>query len=153
MLLLCFSSQAPILSFSGHCRHEHLRELAGAGAPGTSLRLEITILTPQTQRQVLVMAIPTDCIDGDIAGEHEIPEDTDWDTPDLGRLKMNQLLPLVALALSRPEKALRWLLSQLLRYSFCTVCWTGIKRMLLALHECEGLVFPCRQALHRLLCY
>ena len=28
--------------------------------PGTSLRLEITILTPQTHRQVLVVAMPLD---------------------------------------------------------------------------------------------
>ena len=36
--------------------------------------------------------------------------------------KCNGLLPLVALALSRPEKALQCLLSQLLRYSFCGIC-------------------------------
>ena len=76
MLLLCFSSQAPIPSFTGRCRQEHVRELAGALAPGTSLRLEITILTPETQRQVLIMAMPPDYMDGGIAGKHEIPEDT-----------------------------------------------------------------------------
>ena len=37
------------------------------------------------------MAIPTDCIDGDIAGEHEIPEDTDWGALDLGRLETQQV--------------------------------------------------------------
>ena len=63
MLLLCFSSKAPTPSFTGHCRQEHFRELAGALAPGTSLRLEITILTPQTHRQVLVMAMPLDYMD------------------------------------------------------------------------------------------
>ena len=62
-------------------------------------------------------------------------------------------LPVVALALSRPEKALQWLWSQLLRYSFCTVCWTGIKRMMLTLHEYERRFFPHRLALHHLLCY
>ena len=63
MLLLCFSSQAPIPSFTGRCRQEHIRELAGALAPGMSLRLEITILTPETQRQVPVMAMPLDYMD------------------------------------------------------------------------------------------
>ena len=27
---------------------------------------------------------------GDIDGEHDIPEDTDWGTPDLGRLETQQ---------------------------------------------------------------
>ena len=90
MLFLCFSSQTPIASFTGHCKYEHIRELAGALAPETSLRLEITVPTPETQRQVLVMAMPPDCMDGDIAGEHEIPQNTDWGTPDLGRLETQQ---------------------------------------------------------------
>uniref|UniRef100_A0A8B9WR80 Beta/gamma crystallin 'Greek key' domain-containing protein n=1 Tax=Bos mutus grunniens TaxID=30521 RepID=A0A8B9WR80_BOSMU len=67
MLLLCFSSHTPIPSFTGHCRQEHIRELAGAGAPGTSLRLEIIILTQETQKQILVTAMPPDCMDGNIA--------------------------------------------------------------------------------------
>ena len=58
-LLLCFSSQAPIPSSAGHCRQECFRELAGALAPGPSLRLEVAILTAETQRQVLVMATST----------------------------------------------------------------------------------------------
>ena len=90
MLLLCFSSHTPIPSFTGHCRQEHIRELAGAGAPGTSLRLEIIILTQETQKQILVTAMPPDCMDGNIAGEHNIPEDTDQGTPDLGGLEMYQ---------------------------------------------------------------
>ena len=36
--------------------------------------------------------------------------------------KCNGLLPLVILALSGPEEALQWLLSQILRYSFCGIC-------------------------------
>ena len=43
--------------------------------------------------------------------------------------KCNGPLPLVVLALRRPEKALQWLLFQLLRYSFCGICG----------HELEGL--------------
>ena len=36
--------------------------------------------------------------------------------------KYSRLLPLVMLAFSGPEEALQWLLSQLLRYSFCGNC-------------------------------
>ena len=90
MLLFCFSSHTRFPSFTGHCRQEHIRQLAGDVAPGTSLRPEIIILTPETQRQILVMAMPLDCVDGDITGEHEIPGDTDQGTPDLGRLEMQQ---------------------------------------------------------------
>ena len=36
--------------------------------------------------------------------------------------KYSRLLPLVMLALSGPEEALQWLLSQLLRYSSCGIC-------------------------------
>ena len=36
--------------------------------------------------------------------------------------KYSGLLPLVKLALSGPEEALLWLLSQLLRYPFCGIC-------------------------------
>ena len=89
MLLFCFSSHTRFPSFTGHCRQEHIRQLAGDVAPGTSLRLEIIILTRETQKQVLVMAMPLDCMDGDTAGEHKIPEDTDQGTPDLGRLEIH----------------------------------------------------------------
>ena len=34
----------------------------------------------------------------------------------------NEFLSLVMLALSGPEEAFQWLLSQLLRYSFCGIC-------------------------------
>ena len=34
--------------------------------------------------------MPLDCMDGDIAGEREIPEDTDQGTPDLGRLEIHR---------------------------------------------------------------
>ena len=67
--------------------------------------------------------------------------------------KWSRLLPLVVLALRGPEKALRWLSSQFLRYSFCTVCWSGIEMLTLTHHEHERLFFPHRPALHHLLCY
>ena len=45
--------------------------------------------------------------------------------------KCNGLLPLVALALSRPEKALQWLLFHLLRYSFCGICGNEVEGLAL----------------------
>ena len=41
--------------------------------------------------------------------------------------KYNEFLPLVKLALSGPEEAFQWLLSQLLRYSFCGICGNETK--------------------------
>ena len=41
-----------------------------------------------------------------IAGDHEVFEDTDKELQDLVRLEVQGLLPLVVLALSRPEEAL-----------------------------------------------
>ena len=65
--------------------------------------------------------------------------------------KSSTLLPLVMLALSRPENAW-WLWSQLLRYSFCTICATGIERLTLTLHDQDRLSFHCWPTLHHLLC-
>ena len=45
--------------------------------------------------------------------------------------KCNGLLPLVVLALSRPEKALQWLLFHLLRYSFCGICGNELEGLAL----------------------
>ena len=39
----------------------------------------------------------------------------------------NEFLSLVMLALSGPEEAFQWLLSQLLRYSFCGICGNETK--------------------------
>ena len=104
-----------------------MRELAGPLAAETAPRLEITIMTPETQRQVLVMAMPLDCVVETLMvsmivltqiGEPQIW--ADW--------KHSRLLPLVVPALNEPEKALWWLLFQFLRFFFfCTLCWTGIE--------------------------
>ena len=45
--------------------------------------------------------------------------------------KCNGFLPLVTLALSGPEEALQWLLSQLLRYSFCGICGNELEGLAL----------------------
>ena len=64
------------------------------------------------------MAVPPIYVDRSTAGEQEVSEDTDQRLEDLFRLEV----PLVVLAISRREKALQWLLSQLPRYSFCGIC-------------------------------
>ena len=48
------------------------------------------------------------------SGVPEVEGYSDW--------KYNEFLPLVMLALSGPEETFQWLLSQLLRYSFCGIC-------------------------------
>ena len=45
--------------------------------------------------------------------------------------KYSGLLPLVKLALSGPEEALLWLLSQFLRYSFCGICGNELEGQVL----------------------
>ena len=45
--------------------------------------------------------------------------------------KYSGLLPLVKLALSGPEEALLWLLSQLLRYPFCGICGNELEGLAL----------------------
>ena len=59
------------------------------------------------------------------------------------RLKVthNGLLPLVTLALSGPEEAFQWLLSQLLRYSFCGICGNELEGLDLITRG-EKLLFP-----------
>ena len=66
--------------------------------------------------------------------------------------KCNGLLPLVALALSGPEEALWWLLSQLLRYSFCGICRNELEGLTLIAREQKSL-FPHWPTLHHLFCY
>ena len=55
-------------------------------------------------------------------GDHEVFEDTDRELQDLVKLEVQWASSFVALALSGPEEALWWLLSQLLKYSFCGIC-------------------------------
>ena len=66
--------------------------------------------------------MPLIYVDKSTAGDHEVFEDIDWECRICSDWKCNGLLPLVVLAVSRPEKALQWLLSQLPRYSFCGIC-------------------------------
>ena len=66
--------------------------------------------------------------------------------------KYSGLLPLVVLALSGPEEALQWLLSQLLRYSFCGVCGNELEGLMLLAWGQKSL-FPHWPTLWNLFCY
>ena len=74
----------------------------------TSLRLEVTGLAacPRGQgseSESSVMAVPPVYIDRSADGDHEVFEDTDWESQDLLRLEIQwAFLPLVALAFSGP---------------------------------------------------
>ena len=60
---------------------------------------------------------------------------TDQELQDLVRLEVQWALPLVVLALSRPEKALQWLLFHLLRYTFCRICGNELEGLALMLED------------------
>ena len=66
--------------------------------------------------------------------------------------KCNGLLPLVVLAISRPEKALQWLLSQLPRYSFCGICGNELEGLALVARGQKS-PFPLWPTLHNPFCY
>ena len=55
--------------------------------------------------------------------------------------KCSSLLPLVMSALSEPEETFQWLLSQLLRYSFCGICWNELEGLALITQRKNSL-FP-----------
>ena len=66
--------------------------------------------------------------------------------------KYSTLLPLVMLALSGPEEALQWLLSQFLRYCFCGICGNKLKGLALITWGQKSF-FPHWPALHHFFCY
>ena len=74
----------------------------------------------------------------------EVKRYSDW--------KYNEFLPLVTLALGGPEKAFQWLLSQLLRYSFCGIRGNEMEGPFLIMQGQKSL-FPHWPALHHLFCY
>ena len=81
------------------------------------------------------MAVSPIYMDRSNAGDHEVFEDTDQELQDLVRLEVQWALPLVVLALSRPEKALQWLLFHLLRYTFCGICGNELEGLALMLED------------------
>ena len=66
--------------------------------------------------------------------------------------KCNGPLPLVVLALRRPEKALQWLLFQLLRYPSCGICGNELEGLALVAWGQKS-PFPRWPNLHHLFCY
>ena len=136
-----------------HCRQEHSWELGGALTPGTFLRLEVVPLAaclgPTTWKWILVTAVHLVYMDGGTPsvatvrflrtqiGNSRIWSDWKCDG-----------LHLVRLALSGPEEVLQWLLSQLLRYSFCVICGNELEG--LALIAQQKSLFPRWLALHHL---
>ena len=70
--------------------------------------------------------------------------------------KCNGLLPLVVLALSRPEKALQRLLLHLLRSSLCGICGNELEGLALPaikLEDKKNSRFPLWLTIHHLSCY
>ena len=100
---------------------EHFQEQGGALAPGTSLRLEVTLLAaclrgqrPESESlsrlsrlSMWIKALLVPVRFWEIGSCRIWP---DW--------KCSGPLPLIVLGLSGPEEALWWVLSQLLGYSF-----------------------------------
>ena len=66
--------------------------------------------------------------------------------------KCNEFFPFITLALSGQEEAFQWLLSQLLRYSFCGICGNKLEGLALITRGQKSL-FPHWPALHNLFCY
>ena len=67
--------------------------------------------------------------------------------------KCNGLLPLVVLALSGPEEALWWFLSQLLRYFFLRNLWKWTGRIGPSSSRTKKSLFPHWPTLQHLFCY
>ena len=90
---------------------------------------------PAAWKWVFVLAAPLVYVVWSTAGDREVSEDTDQELQDLVRLEVQWALPLVVLALSRPEKALQWLLFHLLRYTFCGICGNELEGLALMLED------------------
>ena len=69
-------------------------ERGGSLAPEMFLRLEVTLLAvwlrgqPAKWKWVFIMAVPPIYVDRSTAGDHEVSEDTDWESQDLVRLEV-----------------------------------------------------------------
>ena len=70
-------------------------------------------------------------MDRSTVGDHEVLRTQIGNPRIRSDWKCNGLLPLVMLALSRPEEGPQWLLSPLLRYSFCGICGDGPEKLTL----------------------
>ena len=147
--------EAPSLARSWKLQ-EHVWEQGGALVPGTSLRLEVILLagcfrvqSPKSKSLswlylwsmwVEALLVTMRFLNTQI-GNCRI-----WSAWNCGRL------PLVVLALSRPEKALQWLVPQLPRYSSCGICGKELDGMALVTWGPKSL-FPHWLTLHSPFCY
>ena len=115
---------------------EHVWEQGRALAPGTSLRLEVTLLAAASGASDLKVSPCHGCA-SDLCGQkyywwlwgfwgHRLG------IADLVRLEVEWASSFVVLALRKPEKALWWPLSQLPRYTFCGICGNELEGMALA---------------------
>ena len=96
------------------------------------------------------MAVSPIYVHGSTAGDHEVFEDTDWELQDLVRLEL-QWASSFGSAVRGSEEAVWWLLSQLLRYSFCGICGNELEGLALVARGQKSL-FPCWPILHTLFC-
>ena len=138
------------------CRQENIWELDGTLAPGTSLRLKVPLLAACLRQQwseseslswPYLRSIWMETLLTTVRFlRTQVGNPRIWSDR-----KGNGPLLLVMLALSKPQEALRWLLSQLLRYSFCGICGNELEGLALIARGQKSL-FPCFPALHHLFC-
>ena len=137
--------EAPSLARSQKLQ-QHIWEWGGALTPGTSLRLEVTLLAT--------------CLKGQGPESESSSWLCLWSTwievllmtimflrTQIGnfRLEAQWASSFGNAAFSRQEEALWWLLSQLPRYSSCGIYGDELKG--------QNLLFPCWPTLHHLFCY
>ena len=106
---------------------------------------------PVTWKWILVTAVSYMCIEALLVTMRFLRTQT-GNCRILSDRNCNGLLPLEALALGRPEKALWWLLSQFLRYFFCGSCGNELEGLALVAWGQKSL-FPHWPTLHNLFCY
>ena len=126
--------EAPSLARSGTLQ-EHIWELGGTLASGTSLRLEITLLAACLRGQSPKSeSLSWLCLQS-VWIEALLVTMGFWGHTGHCRIwsgwKCGGLLPLEALALCVPEEARWWLFSQLPRYSFCGICGNELEALAL----------------------
>ena len=97
------------------------------------------------------MPVPPVYVDRSIAGDHEVLRTQIRSSSIWSDWKCNGLLPLAKLVLSGPEEAIWWLLSQLLRHSFCGICGNELEGLALIAQGQKSL-FPHWPTLHHLFC-
>ena len=98
------------------------------------------------------MPLPPIYVDRSIAGDHEVLRTQIGNSSIWSDWKYNGLLPLATVVLNGPEEAIWWLLSQLLRHSFCGICGNELEGLALIAQGQKSL-FPHWLALHHLFCY